>query len=137
MAARATPKHVCAAGQLHAANAGGDRKCRRVAAKAERAREFEEGEIVWSARHHCTARVQFEYTLEHTRKMPGLVELDYEKKYGGKCYNIWIMQELIDDSSGHWMDLEGQRNGFFAAAIAYDLGRLTHLEQYGIDLGRI
>ena len=47
------------------------------------------------------------------------------------------MQELIYDSAGHWMDLEGQRNGFFAAAIAYDLGRLTHLEQYGIDLGRI
>ena len=99
--------------------------------------EFEVGEIVWSAEHHCTATIQFEYTLEHTRKMPGLVELDYEKKYGGKCYNIWIMQELIHDSTGHWMDLEGQRNGFFAAAIAYDLGKLTHLEQYGIDLGRI
>ena len=99
--------------------------------------EFEEGEIVWSAQHHCTARVQFEYTLERTRKMPGLVELDYEKKYAGKCYNIWIMREIIHDSTGHWADLEGQRNGFFASAIAYDLGRLTHLEQYGIDLGRI
>ena len=99
--------------------------------------EFEAGEIVWSAQHHCTARVQFEYTLEHTRKMPGLQEMDYEKKYGGKCYSIWIMREIIHDSTGHWMDLEGQRNGFFASAIAYDLGRLTHLEQYGIDLGRI
>ena len=42
--------------------------------------EFEIDEIVWSAEHHCTARVQFEYTLEHTRKMPGLQEMDYEKK---------------------------------------------------------
>ena len=99
--------------------------------------EFENGEIVWSAEHHCAATVQFEYTLEHTRKMPGLKEIDYEKKYGAKCYSIWIMRELIDDSSGHWIDLEGQRNGFFASAVAYDLARLTHLKQYGVDLGRI
>ena len=47
------------------------------------------------------------------------------------------MRELIDDSAGHWANLEGQRNGFFSSAVAYDLARLTHLEQYGIDLGRI
>jgi hypothetical protein len=99
--------------------------------------EFETGEIVWSAEHHCAATVQFEYSLEHTRKMPGLVEKDYEAIYGGKLYSIWVMRELIDDSSGHWIDLEGQRNGFFGCALAYDLGRLTHLEQYGIDLSRI
>ena len=69
--------------------------------------------------------------------MPGLKELDYEKKYAGKCYNIWVMRELIDDSAGHWADLESQCNGFFSCAVAYDLARLTHLSEYGVDLNRI
>ena len=99
--------------------------------------EFKEGEIAWSAQHHCAVKVGFEYSLEHTRIKPGLKEIDYEAEYGAKLYSIWVMRELIDDSSGHWIDLEGQRNGFFGCALAYDLGRLTHLEQYGIDLGKI
>ena len=99
--------------------------------------EFEVGEIAWSAQYHCAVTVEFEYSLEHTRKMPGLQEKDYEAIYGGKLYNIWVMRELIEDSSGHWIDLEGQRNGFFGCSLAYDLGKLAHLKQYGVDLSRI
>ena len=51
----------------------------------------------------------------------------YQSKYAGKCYSIYVLEETESLAVG----------GFYAASIAYDLGKLTHLEQYGIDIEKI
>ena len=51
----------------------------------------------------------------------------YEEKYGGKCYSIYILEESESLNVG----------GYHGASIAYDLGKLTHLEQHGIDTTKI
>ena len=85
---------------------------------------FEEGEIVWSAKYHSPAIVQKE-----------CVSIDYEEKYESKCYNIWIIEKISDDYSERWSTSLGA--GFTASQLAYDLGKLTHLEKHGVDLSRI
>ena len=80
------------------------------------AEEFEEGERVWSAFYHAPAIVGKEYT-----------DPMYQKKYAGKCYSIYVLEESESLNVG----------GYHGASIAYDLGKLTHLEQYGIDTTKI
>ena len=78
--------------------------------------EFSPGETVWSAFYHAPALVQKE-----------VHEIDYIKKYSSKCYSIYV-----------WENTEGLvRGGYYGASLAYDLGKLTHLEEYGIDLEKI
>ena len=88
------------------------------------AESFEEGEIVWSAKYHGPAIIKKECT-----------NIDYEKKYESKCYNIWVIKKISDDYSERWSTARGA--GFNASQLAYDLGKLTHLEKYGVDLSRI
>ena len=78
--------------------------------------EFSIGERVWSAFYHAPAVIQSEY------KDPM-----YEEKYAGKCYSIYVLEETESFLQG----------GFNAASIAYDLGKLTHLEEHGIDVEKI
>ena len=80
--------------------------------------EFAEGETVWSAFYHAPARIRKE-----TTNTPYYIE-----KYGCKCYDVYILQETSDFLTV---------GGFHAAALAYDLGKLTHLEQHGIDIEKI
>ena len=80
--------------------------------------EFAEGETVWSAFYHAPARIRKE-----TTNTPYYIE-----KYGCKCYDVYILQETSEFLTV---------GGFHAAALAYDLGKLTHLEQYGIDIEKI
>ena len=80
------------------------------------AEEFTEGERVWSAFYHAPAIVGKQYE-----------DPMYEEKYGGKCYSIYILEESESLNVG----------GYHGAAIAYDLGKLTHLEQHGIDTTKI
>jgi transposase len=78
--------------------------------------EFSSGETVWSAFYHAPAVVEKE---AH--------EMDYVKKYSSKCYYIYVWEnteELV-------------RGGYYAASLACDLGKLTHLEEYGINLEKI
>ena len=79
---------------------------------------FKEEEIVWSAKYHSPAQIRKEVT-----------NIDYEKKYGSKCYDIWVLEKTENEFS-----IQG---GFRASQLAYDLGKLTHLEKYGVDLSRI
>jgi len=51
----------------------------------------------------------------------------YIDKYAGKCYSIYVLEESQTLNVG----------GYHGASIAYDLGKLTHLEQYGIDVTKI
>ena len=78
--------------------------------------EFAIGERVWSAYYHAPAVIQSEYKASM-----------YEEKYAGKCYSIYVLEETESFLQG----------GFNAASIAYDLGKLTHLEEHGIDVEKI
>ena len=80
------------------------------------AEEFSVGERVWSAFYHAPALIEKEYE-----------DPMYQSKYAGKCYSIYVLEETESLAVG----------GFYAASIAYDLGKLTHLEQYGIDIEKI
>ena len=79
---------------------------------------FKEKEIVWCARYHSPAQIRKE-----------VINIDYEKKYGSKCYDICVLEKTENEFS-----IQG---GFRASQLAYDLGKLTHLEKYGVDLSRI
>ena len=88
---------------------------------------FEEGEVVWSALYDQAAIIHKEETV-----------IDYEKKYGSKCYNVYIF-ELIewnpDMLVSGWI---GERlGGFHSSQLAYDLGSLKHLEAYGVNLQKL
>jgi hypothetical protein len=82
--------------------------------------EFSSGEIVWSAKYHRPAKV--------------IKEVDNTPKYLGKVYQIYVIEE-IDSSESLFPHV--MRGGFNAYQPAYDLGKLEHLEKYGIDLHKI
>jgi len=99
------------------------------------AEDFTVGEIVWSAKYHGPAIIRAELSVDYQAERPGYRDVNYEKKYGTKAYNIWVIEKVDDDYSDRWTTATG--GGFSSTQLAYDLGKLSHLEQYGIDLSRI
>lgn len=77
-------------------------------------------EIVWSAKYHAPAVIK--------------KELPYDERYLGHCYQIYVIEQ-IDSSESFFPFIE--RGGFNAFCPFYDLGKLEHLEQFGIDLKNI
>lgn len=77
------------------------------------AEEFTPGEKVWSAKYHAPALIE--------------KEVEIASKYEGKGYSIYVLESTEGLNTG----------GFYAYAVACDLGKLTHLEQYGINLKKI
>lgn len=98
------------------------------------AESFSSGEIVWSAVYQKPARVDHELSVDYQAEREGFIDVNYEKKYGSKCYAIYVMEEIRDDTE-KWANVE--TGGYFAYSLAYDLGKLSHLEKYGVDLSRI
>jgi len=96
---------------------------------------FERGEIVWSAKYHGPAIIRAELSVDYQAEKPGYKDVNYESKYGCKAYNIWVIEKIDDDYSERWTTSTG--GGFSATQLAYDLGKLTHLKEYGVDLSRI
>ena len=92
---------------------------------------FETGEVVWSANHHAPAVIDRHMSKEYQASRQGLTLVDYAKKYGCECYGIHVRQKASADAELWDMPDTG---GFFAFALAYDLGKLSHLEEYGINL---
>jgi len=95
------------------------------------AEEFEENEIVWCPRYNAAAEILNEITVERQFKYPGWAGyqdydkcLDYEKVFSSKCYCIYVIKDSELDKFF----------GFNSFQLAYDLGKLQHLEQYGIDI---
>jgi hypothetical protein len=80
--------------------------------------KFEVGELVWSATKHQIGTI-----LDEDTKM------DYQQKYGSKCYTVFV-----HEGSEEFQHLGA---GYYASELAYDLGSLKHLHEYGVDLGRI
>ena len=77
---------------------------------------FEIGEVAWSAKYHSSCKI----TAKHTKPL-------YFERYGCECYDIYVNEETEGFVKG----------GFYASAPAYDLGKLDHLEQYGISTDTI
>ena len=96
---------------------------------------FEEGEIVWSAKYNSAAVVKAELSIDYQAEKPGFGDTNYESKYSSKCYAIWVL-ESIDQDKEFWIG-GIETGGFNAYALAYDLGKIEHLEEYGVDLSRI
>lgn len=99
------------------------------------AESFEKGEIVWSAKYHGPAIIRAELSVDYQAELPGYKDVNYESKYGSKAYKIWVLEKVDDDYSERWTTATG--GGFTATQLAYDLGKLSHLKQYGVDLSRI
>ena len=96
--------------------------------------DFACGEIAWSATYHSTVIVKERLTPEFLKDKEGMSNYDYEGKYGCPCYSIYVIQK-IDSEDTYFSNV--QTGGFSAYAPAYELGKLTHLEKYGINLERL
>ena len=94
---------------------------------------FDEGEIVWSATHHAPAVIDKRLSKEHQDSKTGLQTVDYINKYGCDCYSIYVRQKPSTEDMWDMPDV----GGFYAFALAYDLGKLKHLEEYGVDLAKL
>lgn len=82
------------------------------------AESFEDGEIVWAIRKNFPAKI----VREHTN-------MDYVSKHGAKCYLIYTIEENnFENTFFPHLQVGGQ----YSSQLAYDLGSLRHLEQYGI-----
>ena len=91
---------------------------------------FEEGEKVWSACYHAPAIVKQKYTKEYQNENAGIQYVNYEEKYGCSLYSIWVIEGETE-----WNEHFGYITGGFAAhQLAYDLGSLKNLEEYGVRL---
>jgi hypothetical protein len=77
---------------------------------------FEVGEVVWSAKYHTSAVIKARRT-----------ETLYQERYASDCYDIYVNEETEGFTKG----------GFNASALAYDLGKLEHLKEYGISTDNI
>jgi hypothetical protein len=96
------------------------------------ATEFAVGELVWSAKDHALAEILNEYNEEYRKGKKGLVgSTDYEKLYGTKLYGIFVYEWQPDEEYQHL------GAGNYSTSLAYDLGSLKHLKEYGIDLKNI
>lgn len=85
--------------------------------------DFDVGEKVWSAGYHAPAVVE-----------KRLDDKKYIELYGCPCYSIYIF-EKVDSSESLYSNTE--LGGFYAYSPAYDLGKLVHLQEHGVNLERI
>ena len=93
------------------------------------AEEFQVGELAWSAKYHTIVQITHEMTPEYAINKKGLVDgIDYVAKYGSRCYATSV-RESVDDF--------GNPQGFSAFDLAHDLGKLSHLEKFGVNLAAI
>jgi hypothetical protein len=76
------------------------------------AEEFEIGEIAWSAKYHTSCEIRAK------------LEDRYMDKYNTPCYRVWIREPT---------DSMQDFGGFNAYIPAYDLGKLEHLKEYGLN----
>ena len=83
---------------------------------------FQEGEKGWCAKYDLPGIIKKEFIHEST---------NYVEKYGGRCYQVYVIQLTDFDSPYFGYQKIG---GFNAHAIAYDLGSLKHLEKYGAEI---
>jgi len=96
------------------------------------AEDFAPGEIVWSAKYHSAALICDEISIDHQAEKAGYSDVNYEEKYGSKCYSIYVLTKTDEDDG-----FSKRKAGFSAFSLAYDLAKLEHLKQYGVNLSTI
>lgn len=96
------------------------------------AENFADGELVWSALYSAPAIVERELSVNYQAENLGFTDVNYEKKYGSKCYTIWVLQPHDEDAEDLWARVK--TGGFYASSLAYDLGKLEHLKEFGVNL---
>jgi hypothetical protein len=84
------------------------------------AEQFEVGEIAWSAVYHAPCEVR-----------GVLNQQKYDVLYNTPCYRIYIIENV--DSNLSYVNA----GGFNAFSASYDLGKLNHLKELGIDLKKL
>lgn len=82
--------------------------------------KFREGEIVWSAKYHRPAKI--------------IKEVESKGDHLGPVYQIYVLENVEDP--GPWFT-HINKGGYNAYQPAYDLGKLEHLEKYGVALDKI
>lgn len=90
---------------------------------------FEKGEIAWSAKYHAPCRIEAVLDEAYLAKNPGI-----SGNYETPCYRVFVT-ERMEDVPPRFAGI--QTGGHFAYAYAYDLGKLTHLQEYGIKLDKL
>jgi hypothetical protein len=98
------------------------------------AETFTQGEIAWSAVHHKPVEIGNQLTRQYQDSRKGISPVDYDRLYSSKVYQIYVM-EKTDAENSLFPGVE--TGGFFGYSTAYDLGKLTHLQQYGVNLREI
>jgi len=100
------------------------------------AEEFEYNEKVWYPRHNKFAIIKDEITQKYQSERQGyacygniLKCINYEDTYGAKCYKVFIL-EPCDTSQTLFPWLDGSKTGYWGSALAYEIGRLKHLDKY-------
>lgn len=88
------------------------------------AEEFEPGEVAWSAKYHKPCEIK--------ERLPNT----YNDKYGTNCYKVWIREEVEHKDNIEYF-LASNSGGWNAFVPSYDLGKLSHLKQYGVNLSSI
>ena len=63
-----------------------------------RAEDFQVGEIVWSAKYHAIAEIKRELNVPEVEKLKGMNNLDYEKAYSSKCYQVYVIEQVENES---------------------------------------
>lgn len=79
---------------------------------------FEIGELVWSSKYQAIAEVIKEYPYLCQNRL-------------AKVYQINVL-EKIEEQSPYFLPRE--TGGFYANQPAYELGKLTHLEKFGVNI---
>lgn len=80
--------------------------------------KFEPGELVWSSKYQSVAEIIKEYPQLCEDKM-------------NRLYQIYVLEQ-IEEQSPYFLPMEV--GGFYANQPAYELGKLTHLEKYGVNI---
>ncbi|MDG1859449.1 MAG: hypothetical protein P8I94_10120 [Emcibacteraceae bacterium] len=93
---------------------------------------FKVGEIAWSAKYHRPVIIEAELSVDYQAEKLGYSDTNYENKYSNKAYRIYVLTEVDEDN-----EYSKRKPGFNAYSLAYDLGSLSHLEKYGVDLESI
>lgn len=80
---------------------------------------FSPGQKAWSAVYHAPCEIIKE-----------VVSKDYETEYQAKCYQIYVYEPIEEVD----FITTVTKGGFYAYSLAYNLGSLEHLKEYGVSL---
>ena len=93
------------------------------------AEEFQVGEKVWLPKENYFGIIKREHDLEYQKSMPGLGECNYLEKYGARGYQVDVLTPCdLSQTMFPWLD--GNKAGYQAFALSYDIGSIKHLEKY-------